>query len=157
MWTWSTATQKSMLDQVLAWDCRQELPSGVSVTGTRMTAGLKYHQFMSCEPRLEDQKLGKWKFLNSLTHLTLVPTWTKKKPSRWRLTVEAFYLPQLLPPRHMFVYKSSKDSDTMFCFSRASRPLTLYLKILVTIPPLLSHWISLVNLFRHLCTKGFIM
>lgn len=24
---------------------------------------------MSCEPRLEDQKLGKWKFLNSLTRL----------------------------------------------------------------------------------------
>lgn len=73
------------LVRVLAWDCWQELPSGVTVTGTRMTAGLKC-QFMSCELQMEDQKLSKWKNLNSPTHQTLVPTQTKKKPSRWRMT-----------------------------------------------------------------------
>lgn len=77
---------KECLIRVLARDFWQELSPGVTVTGTRMTAGLKYHQFMSCELHLEEQRLSKWKFLNSPAHLTLVPSWTMKKPSRWRLT-----------------------------------------------------------------------
>lgn len=83
------------------------------------------------------------------THVTPVPTWIKKNPQAEDRQSGGIFPTQLLPSWHMFAYKSSKDSDTVFCFRRAFMPLFL---------PLfkMAHSLS-KETFRSLCDNSSII